>query len=139
MSAENPILDATAVSVIVNRKDKPGQVPWTEWRNYIVLTGGTPAQAGDLVILGPNGQFDPSVIPGGGGGSTVYVNEAPVANPDFNNGIPAPPVASGRNVTWQVSGSQVSAYLDVAGTFSLDDGTFLNPDSDFMFDDGGFA
>ena len=32
MSTENPILDALEVSILVHRRDKPGQVAWTEWR-----------------------------------------------------------------------------------------------------------
>jgi hypothetical protein len=110
MSTENPILDALAVSLILNRKDKPGQVPWTEWRDEIVLVGGTPAQAGNLALLGPDGKFDPSVIPGGSGGSTVYVNGTLVNNPNFNNTTPAAP-AGYANVFWVFDGSgNVSAY-----------------------------
>lgn len=110
MSTEKPILNALAVSVILNRKDQPEQIAWTEWRDAIVLVGGTPAQAGNLALLGPNGQFDPSVIPGGSGGSTVSVNGTLVTNPNFNGTTPAAP-GGYANVIWQFDGSgNVSAY-----------------------------
>lgn len=73
MPAENPILDALQTSVIIDRKDRPGQAFWTEWRTGLVLVGGTQAQAGDLAILGPNGKFDPSVIPASGNGFFTLV------------------------------------------------------------------
>jgi Uncharacterized conserved protein (DUF2190) len=61
MSTENPILDALDVSVIVDRKDKPGQVGRTEWRVPVVEKGGTP---GAIPITGAGGTLDPSLIPG---------------------------------------------------------------------------
>jgi len=116
MSEENPILDALAVSLILNRKDKTGQVAWTEWRDPIVLVGGTPAQAGNLALLGPNGQFDPSVIPGGSGGSTVSVNGVLVTDPNFNGTLPSAPNGF-TNVIWQSDGAgNVSAYYATSGS-----------------------
>ena len=61
MSTENPILDALDVSVVVDRKDKPGQKGRTEWRVPIVTEGGTP---GAIPITTNTGQLDPSLIPG---------------------------------------------------------------------------
>lgn len=115
MSTEKPLLDALNVSVIVDRKDQPNQVSRTEWRTDIVLVGGTPAQAGDLALLGPNGQFDPSVIPGGGGGSTISVNGTPVSNPNLNDNTPAPP-SGFANVVWlfDLSGNVSAHYQLVA-------------------------
>lgn len=144
MSTEKPITDALAVSVILNRKDQPEQPFWTEWRDQVVLRGGTPAQAGAIAALGAGGQFDPSVIPGGsGGGSSVSVDGTLVTDPNFNATTPAAPGGS-ANVTWQFDGAgNVSAYVnlaaDMSGTFRLDDGTFIVPASDFSFDDGSFV
>lgn len=115
MFEQNPILDALQTSVIVNRKDRPGQTFWTEWRTGLVLQGGTAAQAGDLAILGPDGKFDPSVIPGSGG-STVSVNGTAVSDPNFNDASPAAPIGY-TNVKWQFDGSgNVSAYYATSGT-----------------------
>lgn len=47
---------------------------------------------------------------GGGGGTSVQVNGSTVANPNFNATTPAAP-ANNTNVAWQVSGSNVSAYV----------------------------
>jgi hypothetical protein len=138
MPEQNPILDALETSVIIDRKDKPAQVPWTEWRVPVVTTSTSPPAVGSIPMTGANGKLDPSLITGGGGGSTVSVNGTLVANPNFNNALPIPPTGY-TNVLWQFDGSgDVSAYIDTSGTFSLDDGTFLNPASDFMFDDGNF-
>lgn len=113
MPQQTPILNALKTSLIVNRIDSPSQISWTEWRTGLVLVGGTPAQAGDLALLGPNGQFDPSVIPTTG--SSVSVNGNPVANPNFNNTTPAAPVGF-TNVIWQFDGSgNVSAYYATSG------------------------
>src|SRR5271157_196347 len=122
---------STVWSVILNRKDKLLQQFWTEWRALVVSVSSGAADAGAIPMLDASGQIDPSMIPGGGGGSTVSVNGTLVANPDFNDALPAAPAASGRNVFWQFDGGgHVSAYLDISGTFSLDDGTFLMPASD---------
>jgi hypothetical protein len=52
---------------------------------------------------------------GGGGGSTsVLVNGSPITNPNFNDTTPAAPPGN-TNVTWQVSGSNVSAYVPTGG------------------------
>ena len=45
-----------------------------------------------------------------GGGSSVDVNGNPIANPNFNGTTPAAP-AGNTNVTFQVSGGSVSAYV----------------------------
>jgi hypothetical protein len=50
----------------------------------------------------------------GQGGTTVQVNGAIVNDPNFNNTIPAAPIGY-SNVTWQVSGSNVSAYITTSG------------------------
>jgi hypothetical protein len=50
----------------------------------------------------------------GQGGTTVQVNGAIVNDPNFNNTIPAAPIGY-SNVTWQVSGSNVSAYIATSG------------------------
>ena len=48
----------------------------------------------------------------GGGGSTVTVNGASVTDPDLDDSTPA--AVSGVNVKWQVSSSDVSAYVQAA-------------------------
>lgn len=114
MAEQNPILDALQVSLILNRRDQVGQTAWTEWRDQIVLVGGTASQAGALALLGPDGKFDPSVVPGGAS-STVSVNSALVSDPNFNNTTPAPP-GGFSNIIWQVdSNGNVSAYYATSG------------------------
>lgn len=131
---------STIWSIIVNRKDKLLQSFWTEFRKALIDTSSGPADAGSIVMTAATGRIDPWLITGGGGGSTVSVNGVLVNNPDFNDTLPAAPVASGHNVLWQKDGAgHVSAYLDIRGTFSLDDGTFTNPTTDFTFDDGSFV
>ena len=51
---------------------------------------------------------------GGGGGTPVSVNGSPVTNPNFNGITPAAP-GGNTNVTFQVSGSSISAYVPSAG------------------------
>src|SRR5208337_1799929 len=110
---------STVWSVILNRKDKLLQAFWTEWRAMVVTVSSGPPDAGAIPMLDASGQIDSSMIPGGGGGSTVSVNGVLVTNPNFNDATPAAPTASGRNVLWQKDGTgHVSAYLDIAGTFS---------------------
>ena len=43
-------------------------------------------------------------------GSVIDVNGSPVTNPNFNNTTPAAP-SGNVNVTWQVSGGNISAYV----------------------------
>lgn len=110
----NP-LNALDLSLLVNRKDSVDQAFWTEWRTGLVLVGGTPAQAGDLALLGPDGQFDPSVIPGGTS-STVSINGTTVADPNFNDTTPGAPLGF-TNILWQHDDSgNVSAYYATSGT-----------------------
>lgn len=49
------------------------------------------------------------VFAAGGGGTSVFVNSASVANPNFNDTTPAAPLGF-TNILWQVTGSNVSAY-----------------------------
>ena len=55
-----------------------------------------------------------------GSGSSVKVNGATVSNPNFNGTLPAAP-GGNTNITFQVSGSSVSAYVPtaVAGVTSI--------------------
>lgn len=69
------------------------------------LKGMDPVIAENMVLI------DTAV---GGGGSSVAVNSVIVSNPNFNNTTPAAP-GGFVNVTWQVSGSNVSAYVPVSG------------------------
>lgn len=57
----------------------------------------------------------------GSGSSTLSVNGVPVTNPNLNNTTPAAP-ANSANVTWQVSGSSVSAYYSTIATGLLYEG-----------------
>ncbi len=127
----------TLWSLISNRKDGLSTV-WKEWRAKLISVSSGPPDAGAIPMLDSTGKIDPSMIPGGGGGSTVSINETPVTNPDFNDNLPA--AVAGQNVKWQFDGSgHVSAYVEIdGGTFDLNDGTFLDPSSEFDFDDGGF-
>src|SRR5277367_6771976 len=100
MSTENPILDALQTSVIINRRDKSGQIAWTEWRAGIAY--GCPANPGDLVGLNASGLIDPCLLPATA--SQVYVNGSAVPfgvdSPNFNNTLPAAPIGY-TNVIWQ--------------------------------------
>ena len=136
MPEQTPILDALETSAIINRKDKPGQVPWTEWRVPVVTASGGPPSEGSLPMLDASGQIDSSMIPGGGGSSAVSVNGVLVTNPNFNDATPAAPTAW-RNVLWQKDGTgDVSAYLDIAGTLlpALEiNGMGVSADKQFYF------
>jgi hypothetical protein len=64
---------------------------------------------------------------GGGGGGSVNVNGSQVTNPNFNGTTPAAP-GGNVNVTWQVSGSSVSAYVPLSsGTVSSFSSGNLSP------------
>jgi hypothetical protein len=68
MSEQNPILDALETSVIIDRKDKPAQVPWTEWRVPVVTDGPS---SGSIPMTGPDGLIDPSLLPSASGGTPI--------------------------------------------------------------------
>src|SRR5271170_6355541 len=53
-------------SVILNRMDKIGQKFWTEWRNEVTDVSTGAPDAGAVVMLGPNGKIDPSMLPASG-------------------------------------------------------------------------
>ncbi len=42
---------------------------WKEWRSSLVSVSSGPPDAGSIPMLGPTGQLDPSMIPGGASGS----------------------------------------------------------------------
>jgi hypothetical protein len=111
MPEQLPIIDALQTSVIINRRDFPGQIPWTEWRAGVAY--GCPANPGDLVGLSASGKIDPCLLPATA--SQVYVNGNAVPfgpnSPNFNNNAPAAP-AGYTNVLWQfdVSGNISAAY-----------------------------
>lgn len=73
----------------------------------LTLTGVDPVVAYNFVLIDQNI---------GGGGGSVKVNGSTVTNPNFNGTTPAAP-GGGANITWQVSGSSVSAYI--ANLFSI--------------------
>ncbi len=50
-------------SVISQRKDTTGQQHWSEWRIDAVSTGGTVAEAGNIILLGADGRIDLSLLP----------------------------------------------------------------------------
>lgn len=58
---------------------------------------------------------------GGGGGSSVKVNGSVITNPNFNNTTPAAPAGSAIS-TWQVSGSNVSSYVNLSDVANLNIG-----------------
>jgi len=66
----------------------------------------------------------------GSGGTSVKVNGSTISNPNFNNTTPAAP-GGATNVTWQVSGSSVSAYVAAGGvtSWSGDGSLFTNSGS----------
>ena len=70
------------------------------------------------------------VFAAGGGGTSVFVNTVSVTNPNFNDTTPAAP-PGGTNVIWQVSGSNVSAYVTGIG------GTPGGNNGDIQFNNSG--
>jgi len=122
MSTENPILDALQKSVIINRRDKPDQIAWTEWRANIA--SGCPAPPGSIVMTGAGGTIDPCLLPPSPPSNLpVYVNGNAVPfgpdSPDFNSTTPAAP-AGYTNVIWQYDPSgNISAYYATSGIVSV--------------------
>lgn len=82
------------------------------------LRGMDPVMAEDFVLI------DTAF---GGGGTTVQINGAVIANPNFNNAAPAAPLG-GTNVIWQHVGSSVSAYVVIpaAGVFPVTKATIAS-------------
>jgi hypothetical protein len=73
-----------------------------------IPSGGT---TGQVLAKNSNTSYDVKwSSSGGGGGSSVSVNGALVTDPNFNGTTPAAP-ASHQNITFQVSGDSVSAYI----------------------------
>jgi hypothetical protein len=89
----------------------------------IAKSDGSPTAGGEITDdMIATLEFDgtnfrmPAAGGGGGGGSNVHVNGGgTLANPNFNGTTPAAP-GGGLNITWQSSGSSVSAYIP-AGTY----------------------
>lgn len=82
------------------------------------LKGMDPILAANMVILD-----------GATGGTSVFVNSVSVSNPNFNDTTPAAPMGF-TNVIWQVSGSNVSAYVSTSGG-----GTPGGSDTQIQFND----
>lgn len=121
MSQEKPILDALEVSVLLNRRDQPGQVAWTEWRANVA--SGCPATPGSIVMTGASGKIDPCLLPSTTG-LLIEVGGVPVVTQTVLNfiagtGITIVPDAFG-GVTFTATGS--SSTVSVNGT------TVSNPD-----------
>lgn len=91
--------------------------------NARIATEASPA-AGDFILVnraeGDAVKVNWSSLPGAAGGDSVTINGAAVTDPDLDNATPAAP-AGGYNVKWQLSGSDVSAYLDFTGATDLTD------------------
>jgi hypothetical protein len=114
----NSLLNATEISVILNRRDRVGQIPWTEFRTNAVLVGGTAAQGGSIPLLDANGKLDLSTIPTSSG-STVSVDSTEVSNPNFNLTTPTAP-SGYSNIIWQFDDNgNVSAYYATSGVVSV--------------------
>ncbi len=121
MSTENPILDALEVSILVDRRDKPGQVAWTEWRANVA--SGCPAPPGSIVMTGASGKIDPCLLPSTTG-LLIEVGGVPVVTQTVLNfiagtGITIVPDAFG-GVTFTATGS--------SSTVSVNGVTVSNPD-----------
>src|SRR5208282_6457797 len=84
---------ATIWSIIANRIDGLSTV-WKEWRTYIVSVSSGPADAGSIPMLGPAGQLDPSMIPGGASGSGATGPTGPTG-PAGADGVTGPTGADG--------------------------------------------
>lgn len=106
-------------SIIGNRKDKPNQPFWTEYR-VPAVDGCCPAEPGAIVLLGPDCKIAPCLLPASPDTDEVFVNGVAVpfgpAAPNFNNTTPAAPGGS-SNIIWQTDGSgNISAYYTTSGT-----------------------
>jgi len=115
MSTENPILDALAVSVIINRKDVLNQQFWTEWRAGIAVN--CPAHPGDLVMLGPLGTIDPCLLPSSGTGA-----EKVTAIIDFVNADAPEDTTASVTVTGQAWVTDASVIIAGFGGVTADHG-----------------
>lgn len=76
------------------------------------VNGDTPSD-GDCVVVRPSGTggtLEAITCPGSAGGDSVTINGSGIVDPNFNGTTPAAG-GSGVNVTFQVSGSDVSAYI----------------------------
>lgn len=101
-----------------------------------IATEASPAAGDFITIYGAEGDLRKvnwSSLPGAAGGDSVTVNGASVVDPDLDNATPAAP-AGGYNVKWQVSGADVSAYVDFTGATDLTtpdvaDSILVNDDS----------
>lgn len=58
---------------IVIQEERNGQTIWKQIIEGVITVSQGPQDAGSIVQLGPDGKFDPSVIPGGGGSTSVTV------------------------------------------------------------------
>jgi hypothetical protein len=85
MSTENPILDALQTSVIINRRDQPGQIAWTEWRANVAF--GCPAPPGSIVMTGASGTIDPCLLPPPASSLLIEVNGVPTPDQNVANFI----------------------------------------------------
>jgi hypothetical protein len=107
----------TIWSVVVNRKDKPGQRFWTEWLLAAVSVGGTPAQAGDIVLLGPDGKIDPSLLPPIPSGLLIEVNGTPTPVQNIANFIAGPNITITADafggITISGSGTVSTAFSNI--------------------------
>ena len=103
MSTENPILSALEKSVIINRRDKPGQIAWTEWRANVA--SGCPAPPGSIVMTGAGGKIDPCLLPTIPSSLLIEVN-----------GVPTPD----QNVANFIAGVNIVITADAFGGITID-------------------
>jgi hypothetical protein len=96
----------------------------------LTLIGVDPIVADNFVLI--------DAFAAGGGGTTVKVNGSTVSTPNFNGTIPAAP-GGNTNITFQVSGSSVSAYVPTSSTtWSSLTGTLSNGQV-IPYADAGFS
>jgi hypothetical protein len=117
---QNPIQDALELSVIVNRRDKVGQVPWTEWRAG--ATYSCSANPYSLVMTGAAGTIDPCLLPAIPS-SLIEVNGTPVTDQSTLNFIPGTGIVItfGPNgeVTFTNTGASSTSFADITSGTNL--------------------
>lgn len=115
---------------------KPDGTSITNSSGAISCTTATTSQLGCVKVDGTTITIASGVISAAGGSGSVNVNGSSVSSPNFNGTTPAAGTGQ-QNVTFQVSGSNVSAELPPSGIGSRTNST--TSDTILAADRGGFV
>jgi hypothetical protein len=121
--AENFVILDSAVTTGGTPGGTTGQVQYNNAGAFGGIAEGTAGW-----VLTSNGVGVPPSFQAISSGTSVLVNGSSITNPNFNDSTPAAPPGN-TNVTWQVSGSSVSAYVPTVAPGGSD--------TQVQFNDGG--